>query len=223
MERKKVRSYVLRAGRMSEGQKRAKYQLADQYLIPFDPSNKLAFKEIFSNDNKTYLEIGFGMGDATVEIAGEHLNRNFIGIEVHPPGIGRILNLIEDGSLRNLKIIEHDAVEVATHMLDEKSLDGIHIFFPDPWPKKKHHKRRLINTEFLRLIAPKLIDGGYLHISTDWEPYAEHILSTLEQNSQFNNTTDDYSERPDYRPITKFERRGLKLGHQVWDITFNKI
>ena len=141
---------------------------------------------------------------------------------MHPPGVGRALKLSEDSGLSNIRVIEHDAVEVTQHMLPPKSLSGIHIFFPDPWPKKRHHKRRLINGEFVHRLTLLLMDAGYLHIATDWEEYAEEILATLRENHHLENTAADFCERPSYRPTTKFERRGLKLGHQVWDIIFRK-
>ncbi|MDA1332300.1 MAG: tRNA (guanosine(46)-N7)-methyltransferase TrmB [Proteobacteria bacterium] len=222
MEKRKVRSYVLRAGRMSDGQKNARQQLGGKYLLPLQLKSTLNFNTIFGNNNPTYLEIGFGMGDATVEVAQSYPAHNYIGIEVHPPGVGRLLKLSEDAGLSNLRVIEHDAVEVTRHMFAEKSLSGIHIFFPDPWPKKRHYKRRLINGEFINQMALLLMKTGYLHIATDWEQYAEEILVTLLENHHLENTAVDFCERPSYRPTTKFERRGLKLGHQVWDIIFQK-
>ena len=222
METRKVRSYVLRAGRMSNGQKNARQQLGDKYLLPFQLESALNFNTTFGNNNPTFLEIGFGMGDATIEVAQSHPAHNYIGIEVHPPGVGRALKLSETAGLSNLKIIEHDAVEATRHMFTEKSLSGIHIFFPDPWPKKRHHKRRLINGEFVNQLTLLLGRTGYLHIATDWEEYAKEILTTLQENPHLKNIAVDYCERPSYRPTTKFERRGLKLGHQVWDIIFRK-
>ena len=207
---------------MSEGQKNARQKLGDKYLLPFQLKSKLDFNTVFKNNNPTYLEIGFGMGDTAVEVAQSYPEHNYIGVEVHPPGVGRALKLSEDSGLSNIRVIEHDAVEVTQHMLPPKSLSGIHIFFPDPWPKKRHHKRRLINGEFVHRLTLLLMDAGYLHIATDWEEYAEEILATLRKNHHLENTAADFCERPSYRPTTKFERRGLKLGHQVWDIIFRK-
>ena len=222
MDKRKVRSYVLRAGRMSDGQKNARKQLASKYLLSFQVESKIDTSLIFGNNRPTYIEIGFGMGDTTISTAKSNPEHNYIGIEVHPPGVGRALRLIDEASLSNLKIIEHDAVEVAQHMFNQDSLSGIHIFFPDPWPKKRHHKRRLINNEFIRTLTALLMPSGYLHIATDWEQYADEILVTLQCNQHLKNSAIDFCERPSQRPTTKFERRGLKLGHKVWDIIFTK-
>ena len=222
MDKRKVKSYVLRAGRISQGQKNARKQLASKYLIPFQRNSELDTNLTFGNDHPTYVEIGFGMGDSTVSIAKNHPEHNYIGIEVHPPGVGRALKLTDEANLSNLKIIEHDAVEVTQHMFAKKSLSGIHVFFPDPWPKKRHHKRRIINSEFIRTLTSLLMPAGYLHVATDWEPYADEILATLRCNQDLKNSAIDFCERPSYRPTTKFEQRGLKLGHDVWDIIFTK-
>ena len=222
MDKRKVRSYVLRAGRISEGQKNARKRLADKYLIPFQKDPKLDIGLTFGNNQPTYVEIGFGMGDTTVSIAKNHPQYNYIGIEVHPPGVGRALRLTDEANLSNLRIIEHDAAEVMQQMLEQNSLSGIHVFFPDPWPKKRHHKRRLINDEFIQILTSLLIPSGYLHIATDWEEYADEILETLQSNQNLKNSAIDFCERPSYRPTTKFELRGLKLGHDVWDIIFTK-
>lgn len=223
MDKRKIRSYVLRAGRISEGQKSARKRLAGKYLLPFQMDTKLDICLTFGNNQPTYVEIGFGMGDTTISIAKNYPERNYIGIEVHPPGVGRALRLTDEANLSNLKFIEHDAVEVTQHMLHENSLSGIHIFFPDPWPKKRHQKRRLINNEFIKILTSLLMSSGYLHIATDWEEYADEILVTLQCNQNLKNSVIDFCERPSYRPTTKFERRGLKLGHDVWDIIFMKI
>jgi len=222
MDKRKVRSYVLRAGRISEGQKNARKRLADKYLIPFQKDPKLDIGLTFGNNQPTYVEIGFGMGDTTVSIAKNHPQYNYIGVEVHPPGVGRALRLTDEANLSNLRIIEHDAAEVVQQMLEQNSLSGIHVFFPDPWPKKRHHKRRLINDEFIQILTSLLIPSGYLHIATDWEEYADEILETLQSNQNLKNSAIDFCERPSYRPTTKFELRGLKLGHDVWDIIFTK-
>ena len=222
MDKRKVKSYVLRGGRMSQGQKNARKQLASKYLIPFQRNSELDTNLTFGNDHPTYVEIGFGMGDSTVSIAKNYPEHNYIGIEVHPPGVGRALKLTDEANLSNLKIIEHDAVEVTQHMFAKKSLSGIHIFFPDPWPKKRHHKRRIIKPEFIRILTSLLMPAGYLHVATDWEPYADEILTILRCNQDLKNSAIDFCERPSYRPTTKFEQRGLKLGHNVWDIIFTK-
>ena len=222
MDKRKVRSYVLRAGRISEGQKNARKRLAGKYLIPFQKDPKLDIGLTFGNNQPTYVEIGFGMGDTTVSIAKNHPQYNYIGIEVHPPGVGRALRLTDEANLSNLRIIEHDAAEVVQQMLEQNSLSGIHVFFPDPWPKKRHHKRRLINDEFIQILTSLLIPSGYLHIATDWEEYADEILETLQSNQNLKNSAIDFCEPPSYRPTTKFELRGLKLGHDVWDIIFTK-
>ena len=162
------------------------------------------------------------MGESTAEIAAQQHDIDFIGVEVHTPGVGSLLKQIGERGLKNLRIIQHDAVEVLQHMIQENTLDGVHIFFPDPWPKTRHHKRRLIQGEFVRLVASRLKPGAYIHAATDWQAYAEHILETLSQEPLLQNTAPDYAPRPDYRPLTKFEQRGLKLGHGVWDIVFRK-
>jgi tRNA (guanine-N7-)-methyltransferase len=223
MYQRKIRSYILRAGRMSKGQKEARLKLAHKYLIDFRGDEPVSFASIFGNKNPIVLEIGFGMGDTTFEIAKNNTDTNYIGIEVHPPGVGRLLKLCESESLTNVRVIERDATEVIPKMFDDGSLAGIHIFFPDPWPKKRHHKRRLINKGFVDMIATTLQEEGYLHVATDWEDYATETLKILEQNSVLQNTSHAFTARPDYRPTTKFERRGINLGHNVFDIVFRKI
>jgi tRNA (guanine-N7-)-methyltransferase len=162
------------------------------------------------------------MGDATATIAAEHPENDYLGIEVHGPGVGSLLNQIEHRELHNLRIVQHDAVEVLHNMIPDHSLAGVHIFFPDPWHKKRHNKRRLIKPEFVALISQKLTKGGYLHCATDWEDYAIQILQVLSDEPTLANTATDYAPRPDYRPLTKFEQRGIRLGHGVWDIVFTK-
>ena len=168
------------------------------------------------------LEIGFGMGDATAKIAQHLPDTLFLACEVHTPGVGALLRLIAEQEIPNIRIIQHDAVEVLAHMIPQESLDGIHIFFPDPWHKKRHHKRRLIQSAFVANLVQHLRPGGYLHLATDWQPYAEQMLQVLSQERALHNTAEDYAPRPAYRPETKFERRGLKLGHGVWDLVFKK-
>ncbi len=168
------------------------------------------------------LEIGFGMGDATAQVAAALPGSDFIGIEVHPPGVGALLKRVGEGSLTNLRLIQHDAVEVLQHMLKPASVAGVHIWFPDPWHKKRHHKRRLIRADFIALLATRLAPGAYLHCATDWWPYAEQMLQVLSAQSGLQNTAAAYAPRPDWRPLTKFENRGLKLGHGVWDLLFRR-
>ena len=224
-----VRSFVTRAGRMTVGQARALSELGPRYVLPYDsntPDLIAACAHLAGaggqNHFKTVLEIGFGMGQATAHIAALRPHTLFIGCEVHEPGVGALLKLIGEQDLHNLRIVQHDAVEVLTHMVAPASLQGVHIFFPDPWHKKRHHKRRLIQPPFVRLLAERLAPGGYLHLATDWEPYARQMLAVLGAEPLLRNSTDGYAPRPDYRPDTKFERRGLRLGHGVWDLVFHR-
>jgi tRNA (guanine-N7-)-methyltransferase len=217
-----IRSFVLRQGRMSNAQTRALETLLPRWGIPYQEI-LLDLDAAFGRAAPKILEIGFGMGDSTASIAAAHPQNDYLGIEVHGPGVGSLLNQIEALSLTNLRVIQHDAVEVLKHMIAPASLDGVHIFFPDPWHKKKHHKRRLIQPELVALLCEKLKSGGYLHAATDWQEYAEHILAVLSVEPRLANTSADYAPKPDYRPLTKFEQRGIKLGHGVWDIVFRKI
>ncbi|HWU67071.1 MAG TPA: tRNA (guanosine(46)-N7)-methyltransferase TrmB, partial [Methylophilus sp.] len=169
------------------------------------------------------LEIGFGMGDATAKIAQTLPDSDFLAVEVHTPGVGSLLKLMQEGDIQNIRIIQHDAVEVLQNMLKDASLDGVHIFFPDPWHKKRHHKRRLIQAEFVKLLCSKLKEGAYIHVATDWQEYAEWVLEVLQAEPLLRNTATDYAEKPAYRPLTKFENRGLKLGHGVWDLVFKRV
>lgn len=216
-----IRSYVLRQGRISHAQQRAYDSLLPRFGIAYQAA-KFDPRLAFERSAPTVLEIGFGMGESTAQIAQSRPDLDFIGVEVHTPGVGSLLKQIEERGLTNVRVIQHDAVEVLQHMICENTLAGVHIFFPDPWPKLRHHKRRLIQPDFVHLIASRLQPGGYLHAATDWEAYAEHILATLSQEPLLENTADSYAPRPDYRPHTKFEQRGLKLGHGVWDIVFRK-
>jgi len=207
---------------MSNAQTRALETLLPRWGIPYQES-RLDLDAAFGRSAPKILEIGFGMGDSTAAIAAAHPQNDYLGIEVHGPGVGSLLNQIEALGLTNLRVIQHDAVEVLKHMIDPASLDGVHIFFPDPWHKKKHHKRRLIQPELVALLCEKLKPGGYLHAATDWQEYAEHILAVLAAEPGLANTAADYAPKPDYRPLTKFEQRGIKLGHGVWDIVFREI
>jgi tRNA (guanine-N7-)-methyltransferase len=217
--RRGIRSFVVRAGRMTEAQTRALAELGPRWIVPYAEA-AVDWSEVFGRDAPRVLEIGFGMGDATAEIAAAQPQTDFIGVEVHPPGIGALLQRIDAAALTNLRIIQHDAVPVLQHMIAPHSLAGLHIYFPDPWPKKRHHKRRLIQPEFVRLAASRLRHGGYLHCATDWQPYAEHMLEVLGAEPALRNTAADYAPRPPWRPVSKFERRGLRLGHGVWDLVF---
>ena len=221
MNHRPIRSFVLRQGRMSNAQTRALETLLPRWGIPYQES-LLDLDTAFGRSAPKILEIGFGMGDSTAAIAAAHPQNDYLGIEVHGPGVGSLLNQIEALSLSNLRVIQHDAVEVLKHMIAPASLDGVHIFFPDPWHKKKHHKRRLIQPELVALLCEKLKPGGYLHAATDWQEYAEHILAVLAAEPKLANSAVDFAPKPDYRPLTKFEQRGIKLGHGVWDILFRK-
>ena len=255
---RRIRSFVRRAGRTTNAQSRAINELAPQFLIPFKQA--LFDWPVFGQDPdldnspQRILEIGFGMGESTAHIAQVRPQDVFLGIEVHDPGVGALLKKIGELQLSNLRLIQHDAVEVLEYMITKDSLDGVHIFFPDPWHKKRHHKRRLIQKDFLTLLVSRLKIGGYIHLATDWQHYAEQMLLVLNQHHDLENcskqsmllraielsNTDQeiggivfsydhlakphpgYVERPAYRPTTKFENRGLKLGHGVWDLLYRK-
>ncbi len=215
-----IRSFVLRAGRMGSGQQRALDELGPRFLLPFEP-HVLDLPATFGRDAPCVLEIGFGMGQATAQIAAALPGTDFIGIEVHPPGVGAMLKLIGEQQLNNVRLIRHDAVEVLDQMIAPASLAGVHIFFPDPWHKARHHKRRLIQPAFVAALATRLAPGGRLHCATDWQPYAEQMLEVLSAEPALVNCAGSgYAPRPDYRPMTKFEARGLQLGHGVWDLVF---
>jgi tRNA (guanine-N7-)-methyltransferase len=216
-----IRSFVLRQGRVSNAQRRAVDTLLSVYGIAY-ASGALDFEQVFGRRAPTILEIGFGMGETTARIAQAHPENNYLAIEVHTPGVGSLLKRIDEDGLTNLRLIQHDAVEVLEHMIASAALAGAHIFFPDPWPKKRHHKRRLIQPVFIALFASRLAPGAYLHAATDWQEYAEQILAVFAAEPGLVNTAPGFAPRPDYRPQTKFESRGLKLGHGVWDIVFRK-
>jgi tRNA (guanine-N7-)-methyltransferase len=183
----------------------------------------LDFDTVFGRHAPTVLEIGFGMGETTAHIAAEHPESNFIALEVHSPGVGSLLQKMEKAQLTNVRIIQHDAVEVVKHMIAPQSLSGIHVFFPDPWPKKRHHKRRLLQAPFIHELALRLSDGGYLHIATDWAEYAEEVLTALSSEALLKNSVARFAARPETRPQTKFEARGLRLGHEVFDLIFVRV
>jgi len=218
-----IRSFVIRAGRMTGGQQRALEQMWPRCGIDFEPviTQPSAW---FGNQQPVTLEIGFGMGDSLVELARLAPERNFLGIEVHEPGVGRLLMKAQEERLENLRVSKHDAVEVLKQQIPDHSIDRILIFFPDPWHKKKHNKRRLIQPPFVALLTLKLKPGGTLHLATDWENYAEQMLEVLSASPEFENLCADggYSPRPEDRPVTKFERRGHRLGHGTWDLLFTR-
>lgn len=214
-----IRSYVLRQGRISRAQRRAFDHLFPKYGIAYRPA-PLDLDAAFGRRAPRILEIGSGMGETTAQIAHAHPDRDYLAVEVHAPGVGSLLCRIDGLELRNLRIIRHDAVEVVRNMIPESSLAGVHLFFPDPWPKKRHHKRRLLQPPFVHTLALRLTPGGYLHVATDWQDYAEQTLATLAAEPLLENTARDFAPRPAYRPLTKFESRGIRLGHGVWDLVF---
>jgi tRNA (guanine-N7-)-methyltransferase len=216
-----IRSYVLRQGRFSRGQQRAYHELLPRFGIPFAPC-PLNFNDVFAREAPVVAEIGFGMGETTAHIAAGNPGVDYLGIEVHTPGVGSLLKQVEERALTNVRIVQHDAVEVLREMVAPGSLAGIHVFFPDPWPKKRHHKRRLVQPGFAALAADRLAPRGYIHVATDWQEYAEHVLAVLSATPGLRNTADGFAPRPATRPETKFERRGIKLGHGVWDVVFER-
>ena len=218
-----IRSFVRRTGRTTAGQAKAFTDVGPQFLLAYRPGFA-DYTQLFGRDAPVILEIGFGMGEATAHIAALMPDKNFLCCEVHTPGVGALLKRIEERGLNNIRIVQHDAVEVMDEMLPDASLDGVHIFFPDPWHKKKHNKRRLIQTPLIAKLARRLKPGGYLHCATDWQPYAEQILEVLAaEKSLQNSAAAGYADKPPYRPLTKFENRGIKLGHGVWDMVFVRV
>ena len=216
MERPSVRSYSIRGSRITEAQRAAKLALQEIYGIPVE-SKKINLPEIFPMSEKIIMEIGFGMGEATAIIAKNHPNNGYIAVDVHPPGIGKLLARIVENDLSNLRVIEDDVHVVLPHMFEDESLDGIHLYFPDPWPKKKHNKRRIVNAGFLALIHPKLKKDGFIHIATDWVPYAENIKEVFAASELF---TGGVIEKPESRPVTRFEGQGIDKDHQVTDLMY---
>lgn len=214
---------MLRAGRLTEGQKRALDELLPRYGVPKD-GGPIDFEVLFGNQGPVIMEIGFGNGDATWQMAQAHPEENYFGVEVHPPGVGHLLLKLEEHGLENVRVAQADAVELLRERLPDASLAGVRIFFPDPWPKKRHHKRRLVQPSIADLLARKLRPGGILHLATDWKPYAEHMLEVLEAETRLQNCAGAgrFSERPDWRPQTRFERRGQRLGHGVYDLLYRR-
>jgi tRNA (guanine-N7-)-methyltransferase len=219
---KTIKSFVKRAGRTTTGQAKAFAEFGPRFVLSYTaaPLDVAATFGAEAASRPLILEIGFGMGDATAHIAALMPEKNFLGCEVHEPGVGALLKHIGERNLTNLRILQHDAVEVLDHMLPEGSLDGVHIFFPDPWHKTKHHKRRLLQAPLVAKLAKRLKPGGYLHCATDWEPYAQQMLEVLSAEPLLKNSAEGYAPKPEYRPLTKFEKRGLRLGHGVWDLVF---
>ena len=216
-----IRSYVLRQGHLSPAQQRAVDTLMPRYGIAYAAA-PLDLTQAFGREAPRILEIGFGMGDTTAAIAKAHPEQDYLALEVHTPGVGNLLKLIEAEEIGNLRIIRHDAVEVLRDMIPDGSLDGVHVFFPDPWHKARHNKRRLIQGPFVAALVQKLKPGGYIHAATDWQDYAEQMLAVFSAEPLLENTCADYAPRPDYRPLTKFEQRGLSLGHGVWDLVLRR-
>ena len=216
-----IRSFVRRQGRVSPAQQRAVETLLPRFGIPY-AVQPLDLTQAFGRTAPKILEIGFGMGDSTATIALAHPENDYLCLEVHTPGVGNLLKLIAAQAITNIRIIQHDAVEVLRDMLGDGSLNGVHIFFPDPWHKARHNKRRLIQAPFTAALVQKIKPGGYLHVATDWQDYAEQVLRVLSAEPLLQNTASDYATRPAYRPLTKFEKRGINLGHGVWDLVFKK-
>ena len=219
--RRAIRSFVLRQGRMSPAQQRAYETLLPRYGVPYADA-PLDFAALFGRAAPVVLEIGFGMGETTAAIAAAHPDIDFLAVEVHAPGVGALLRRIETGRLANVRLIRHDAVEVVATMIPLGTLAAVHVYFPDPWPKKRHHKRRLLQPAFVRALAERLRIGGYLHVATDWADYAQAMLVTLGNEPLLANRFDGYAPRPAWRPQTKFELRGTRLGHPVFDLLFTR-
>ena len=216
-----IRSFVLRQGRFSTAQREAFDTLLPRFGIPYSPT-PINLAKAFGRTNPKILEIGFGMGETTAAIAALHPQHDFLAIDVHAPGVGSLLRLIDREHLTNLRIVNHDAVDVVQQMIAPGALAAVHVFFPDPWPKKRHHKRRLLQPAFVHALAERLEPAGYLHTATDWEDYAVEMLATLDGEPLLANSSTGYAPRPAYRPLTKFERRGLARGHGVWDLVFSR-
>jgi len=215
-----IRSYVLRQGRFSPGQQRAHADLMPRWGLPY--GGLLDLRAVFARTAPVVVEIGSGMGETTARIARENPGMDYLAIEVHAPGVGSLLRQLAENASTNVRVVQHDAVEVMRDMVPAASLAGIHVFFPDPWPKKRHHKRRLLQPPFVALAVSRLAPGGYFHVATDWQEYADHVLAVLQEAPGLSNTADAFAARPATRPETKFERRGLRLGHGVWDIVFRR-
>lgn len=217
-----IKSFVHRRSHITPGQQEALERLLPLWAIDYQAQH-LDPAKAFGRDAPLVLEIGFGMGETTLKIAQNRPDDNFLGVEVFNSGVGALLKRIDENDVHNIRIIQHDAVEVVRDMIAPNSLAGVHIYFPDPWPKKRHHKRRLVQAPFIELLSSRLRVGGYIHCATDWEHYAHQMLDVLSAQPLLENTFDGFAERPDYRPLTKFEARGLRLGHGVWDVIFKRV
>ena len=219
-----MRSFVLRGGRLTAGQKRALDEYWPRFGIERGEESLLDFKILFGNEASVIMEIGFGNGDATWRMAQAHPEENYLGVEVHQPGVGRLLLNMAQQGIANIRIANDDAVKFLRERVPEESLNGVRIYFPDPWPKKRHHKRRLIQSSFIELLASRMCKGALIHLATDWEPYAVHILEVMQSSQSFVNASPrgDFCDQPDWRPQTKYERRGEGLGHNVRDLLFKR-
>ncbi|MDD1620981.1 MAG: tRNA (guanosine(46)-N7)-methyltransferase TrmB [Methylococcaceae bacterium] len=219
----RIRSFIRRQGRATVGQKQALENHWDKYCL--SPQDDFDLGDAFGRQAPLIVEIGFGNGASLAEMAAANPDLNYLGIEVHRPGVGHLMMLLEQRGITNVRIYHHDAIEILEQKIPDHSLAGVHLFFPDPWHKRRHHKRRIVRPSFLELLTKKLVPGGYFHAATDWEDYARDMLATLSANSGLKNAspTGDYCPRPDYRPLTKFENRGLGLGHGVWDLVFTRV
>lgn len=218
----RIRSFIRRQGRLTQGQQ---YALTHHWIkFCLDPQGAYDFVEVFGRTAPLIVEIGFGNGESLAKMAAENPGTDYIGIEVHRPGVGHLMMLLEEQGINNVRIYCHDAIDILEHKLPDASLAGVHLFFPDPWPKKKHHKRRIVRASFISLLLKKLSVGGYFHAATDWQNYAENMLEVLSADPGLINNSEsgDYCQRPEYRPLTKFEQRGIRLGHGVWDLIFTK-
>lgn len=218
----RIRSFIRRQGRLTPGQQQAIDDYWDSYCL--NPDEDVDFNAVFGRSAPLFMEIGFGNGECLAAMAAANPDNDYIGVEVHKPGVGHLLLLLKQQGITNVRIYSHDAIDILEHKIADQRLAGLHLFFPDPWHKKKHHKRRIVRPSFVDLLAKKLVPGGYFHAATDWENYAHAMLGVLSEHPAFANTspTQDYCERPEYRPLTKFEQRGLRLGHGVWDLIFTK-
>jgi tRNA (guanine-N7-)-methyltransferase len=221
LSKRSIRSFVLRQGRVSNAQRRAFDELLPRYGVPFT-ARPQDLDAVFGRAAPKVLEIGSGMGETTAAIALAHPENDYLAVEVHTPGVGSLLKRVAELELANVRVVQHDAVEVLQDMIAPAALDGVHLFFPDPWPKKRHHKRRLVQPAFAVLLASRLRPGGYVHAATDWQDYAEQIRAVLSAEAALENTAAGFAERPETRPVTKFEQRGLALGHRVWDVVFRR-
>ncbi len=220
---RRIRSYVCRGGNTTKGQRQAFLQYADKWVIPYNPHQLLDFTQVFSRSAPITLEIGFGSGDATAQIAQNNPHHDYLGIEVYPSGVGRLLMRIEEKNIGNIRIIQHDVVEVLQHMIGNRSLDAVHVFFPDPWPKKRHHKRRLLQPNLLRQLAKKLKPGGYFYFVSDWEEYAQQVLETCERESLLENAYEGYAPAQSWRPKTRFQQKGEEARRGIFEIYFNRV